>query len=87
MLAYEPVNENYLSWMTGIFQFEETPILQAVEDLNTYYNGRISLDTTQNYTCNLNAQFERMKIEDIVEIIKTTCDLELSKSDDKYILR
>ena len=87
ILKYDSPDRNYLSWMTGIFEFEDTPVNQVVEDLNTFYNGKISLDSTKNYTCNLTAQFNSSSIEDVVEILKTTCDLEISKLDNKYFLR
>jgi len=79
-------NPNYLSWKTGIFIFDNTPLNQVVEDLNRYYKKPIVLKTDKTGLF-FSARFEKAKQDDIIEIIKITFNLNSYENTNFYELR
>lgn len=69
-------NPNYLSWKTGLFTFDNTSISLVIKDLNTYYNNKIILDSS-NIDCKITANFDKKSIDEIVQILELTCDIKL----------
>lgn len=82
--SMESADPNYLAWKNGVFTFSNTAIQQVVKDLNTYYSNRLELDTTQQYDCNLTASFNKTALEDVLQIIETTCALTITKTEIRY---
>jgi len=84
LIRYETRNPNYLAWQTGVFEFNNASIIEVVRDLNTYYSNQLEIDTTLTYDCSFTAKFEKEKLEDILEILQTTCDVSVKKVNDIY---
>lgn len=76
-------NPNYLSWKTGVFLFEDTPLKDVVRDLNTFYNKPIQLNTS-NQEQLFSARFDQAKQEDILEILKLTLNLTIRETPSFY---
>lgn len=79
-------NRNYLAWKTGEFTFNNATLHQVVKDLNSWYDNKIVLKSTNSTNCRLTANFKKAKIEDVIEIIRLTCDVKVSKDEDQYII-
>ncbi len=84
---FKTENSNYLAWKSGFFEFNNASLVDVVRDLNTYYSSKIEIDTTQIYDCSLNAEFKNAKLEDILEVLKTTCDISIERRDGKYRIK
>jgi ferric-dicitrate binding protein FerR (iron transport regulator) len=84
LISFETSNPNYLSWQNGVFIFSNTPINQVVRDLNSYYHNQLEMDTTQYHDCTLTARFNKAKLQEIVEILQTTCSLTIKKGNNGY---
>jgi len=82
---YKTSSPNYLAWKTGEFVFKDTPINQVVKDLNSYYKSQIILNNDE-IKCLLTATFIKANLEDIVDVLKLTCDIEIIKDDNNYII-
>ncbi|MFA9388489.1 MAG: FecR family protein [Prolixibacteraceae bacterium] len=76
-------NPNYLSWKTGVFHFEDTPLHDVVRDLNTFYNKTIVLKST-NQEQLFSAHFDNTKLEDIIEILEITLNLTILETPNNY---
>jgi ferric-dicitrate binding protein FerR (iron transport regulator) len=72
-------NPNYLSWKTGVFLFEDTPLPTVVNDLNRYYPKPIQLKGDKTELL-FSAKFDQAKQEDIIEIIKITFNLNITEN-------
>lgn len=79
------IDQNYMAWKTGVFNFEKAPIKDVIEKLNTYYNNQITLSKTDS-DCLFNLSFNQLDIKEIVEIIQLTCNLKLNKKNNNYEL-
>ncbi len=80
LTRFKTKNPNFLSWKTGNFKFNNTPLQQVIEDLNTYYTKTIIIDRKKPVECNLTAQFNQTSLQDILNIIKLTCKCEIKET-------
>ena len=83
---YKTKNRNYLAWKTGEFIFNNTPLHQVIEDLNTWYDNKIVLKATNEINCRLTANFKKAEIENIIETIRLTCDVKILKDKEQYFI-
>jgi len=83
LLKSQITNPNYLSWKTGVFLFEDTPLRDVVNDLNTFYNKSIVLNTS-NQEQLFSAHFDNANLEDIIEILEITLTLNIQKTPNTY---
>jgi ferric-dicitrate binding protein FerR (iron transport regulator) len=79
--TYQTANPNYLSWKTGEFVFRDVEIRKVVEDLNTYYKKQIIIKDSSEIGCLLTANFKQTKLQEVIEIIELTCDVNISVTD------
>jgi ferric-dicitrate binding protein FerR (iron transport regulator) len=82
---YKTSSPNYLAWKTGEFVFKDTPINQVVKDLNSYYESQIVLNNDK-IECLFTATFIKANLEDIVDVLKLTCDIKITKEDNNYTI-
>jgi transmembrane sensor len=74
---------NYMSWKTGKFIFNETPLNKVINDLNSFYNKQIILKK-QNNNCTFTADFNDAKLPDIIEILALSCNLKIVNKQNVY---
>ena len=81
---FKTKNKNYLAWKTGVFQFDETPLDQAIKDLNTFYEAKLKLSEANTTFCSLTAKFNNKPLAEIIEILKLTCDIVIEEESGIY---
>ena len=64
-------NTNYSGWWTRRLEYDETPLREVFEDLESTYWVEISYSQAIG-NCNLNATFEGKPLNDIIELITET---------------
>lgn len=79
-------NRNYLSWMTGSFDFKSTPMLEVIDLLEQKYHVKINLKNKSIGNCRYNATFDNRSIDDIIEIIAKSLALTITRLDNEYVL-
>lgn len=85
--AIVAVAPNTNSWISGQFVFDGTPLTQVVEQLNGYYQKDIVLSTEKAKTKTLTAKFENQSLDEVIEIIVLTCDLESEVTEHTVVLK
>jgi ferric-dicitrate binding protein FerR (iron transport regulator) len=84
-----PVRDsNYLSWQTGILQFDNTPFADVATALADYYHLHIKADsvlTRQPELSTITARFERQPLEQVLEEIKLLINVNYRKQNDTII--
>lgn len=86
MGAVTIADPNFKSWQSGEFIFEDTPLPEVVILLNQYYPEEIILQSEKAKASSITAQFKNQKLEEIIEIIVLTCDLEsISEGNQLYL--
>ena len=67
---------NFMSWMTGIFEFDGVNIQQVIASLNTYYRSKpIVISKQAPADCAFSARFDQANIETVLEVLTATCSL------------
>jgi len=66
---------NYLSWKTGKIVFEEQSLKSVIETLNRVYQVNIFSKFELPETCQITVTFEQQTIEAVLNVLKTTLDL------------
>jgi len=72
-------NINFLSWKTGIYQFNETRLKDVVALLSDNFQVEIVLTNSVLYDCRLTSRFENQPVDLIIEVISLTFGLERNK--------
>lgn len=84
-----PVKDsNYLSWQTGILQFDNTPFAAVMAALGDYYNLPVKADAMLEVRPELStitARFERQPLEQVLEEIKLLINVDYRKQHDTII--
>lgn len=79
-------NKNYLSWMTGSFEFKSTPLSEVFALLEEKYHVEIELKNKEIINCKYTSDFEKRSIEDILAIICESLGFKMLKNGNKFIL-
>lgn len=78
---------NYNAWKTGVFNFKNTPLSQAIELLNAHYETKLILEVNFEDEPTLVGEFDNRPLEEIVEAICLTCHLEAEKGENVIRLK
>lgn len=68
---------NLLSWKTGRLVFDNQPLEVVLKDLSRHYDIEMLSDRTLEET--LTVEFNQQKLEEVLTIISTTLDLEITR--------
>lgn len=78
---------NVDAWYTGHFVFEGDPLERVVADLNTYYRPGLLLAEGFDNKCKFTATFSKVPIDEIVEVLKLSCKLDVKRENERFILK
>lgn len=77
-------NPNFLSWKTGVFTFDETPIERVLQDLESFYPGELTISNNFKSNCYFTAKFDNKALLDIIKTIAFSCDLDYKRTKKGY---
>jgi ferric-dicitrate binding protein FerR (iron transport regulator) len=82
-------DSNYLSWQTGILQFDNTPINQVAAELADHYNRYIRPDSIlleQPELYAITARFDKQPLEQVLEELRLLVNIRYRQLQDTIIL-
>ncbi len=74
------------AWRDNNLVFRRTKLKNVVNTLNDLYDANIELGSEEIAGCRLSAKFNDETLENIIDIIVSTFELEITRIDDKIIL-
>ncbi|GCC53619.1 hypothetical protein SanaruYs_38640 [Chryseotalea sanaruensis] len=80
------VDHNYLAWKTGVVRFKSQTLLEAVEFLSEHYSEPILLEKNVDPQMLITVELNNLSIDQSLDIISTTLDLEFTKESQEYIV-
>jgi ferric-dicitrate binding protein FerR (iron transport regulator) len=96
MASYHPENQsilvstnsnlNYLSWKTGILKFYETPINEVCKVLSKQYHKQV-ISKVQQPNMVLTGTFQNESLNDILDVIELTLDVDATTSSNQIIIQ
>ena len=80
-------DSNVDAWYTGHFVFEGESLEQVVADLNTFYRPGLALAEGLDNKCKFTATFSKVPIDEVVEVIRLSCKLDVEREKGRFILK
>ena len=74
-------DSNFMAWKTGVLDFRETPLDQAVQDIGDFYQLAVSLAPdlrTEAEKINITARFKNQSLEAVLEEVSLTTGLKIN---------
>ncbi len=79
--------DNTINGLTRRFNFDDTPLSEVIEQLNTAYQCDIRLENSKIGACRLSVSFNNEKLEVLLSVIAETLNLKLKQQDSTIILQ
>ena len=79
-------NENYIAWKTKKIIYNNTSLNEIVLSLNKVYHSNIIITDKKLDNCRLTATFENQSLDAVLNVLKETLDLKITKSGSKVEL-
>ena len=68
---------NQVAWATGNFHFENTPLTEVINDLETFYHVKLSVNSSEK---NLTGDFSTESMDEIISLIEQTLEVSIVKN-------
>ncbi len=82
------IDLNFMAWKTGILQFKNVPLKQALAKIAEHYKVDVKVADSEIGNMDFLAVFNNQKFEDVLEVIELTfVDVEFEKKNDTYWLK
>ncbi len=78
---------NYIAWKTRVLVFDRTKMEEVTKEIEEIYNVSILFENKELRNCILVAKFEDQSLDNILEIIKYTFNIEYEKDDNTILLK
>jgi ferric-dicitrate binding protein FerR (iron transport regulator) len=82
----EKSDANAISWKTNVIVFHDADLTYVTKTLKKVFSQQITIDSENLKKCRLNADFKNQDLEHILEAIKTTLNLDVTKTNNGYII-
>lgn len=77
----EQIDQNILSWKTGIFRFNDTPLAEILPLIERYYGVHFEIVNTGLLSCTYNSDFANMNLDEMLEELSFALNLHIDKND------
>lgn len=78
---------NYLAWKTGIIRFKGKALSEVVKFLSVHYNKSISIEKSIDASLLITVELNNLSIDQSLEIISSTLDLQYIKETQAYVIK
>jgi len=82
----ENLDENFISWKTNTFIFDNTPLKDIVGLLNDVYGENIIIEKKELLDCPLTGTFTGKDLQSVLEVIKSALDLKIREEKEHIII-
>lgn len=72
-------SENIMSWRNGVFNFDKTPLSQALEELGEYYDVEFELSNDKLQNCRLSMSFNNEPLSKVLDTIGKALSLKTTR--------
>ena len=79
-------HSNEMAWLTKKFNFQNTPLNEAVENLSDVYDKSIRFENADMANCSLDINFDNEDLDSILESIASVFEMKIQKINEKEII-
>jgi transmembrane sensor len=72
----QKVNVNKFSYATMIFEFNDTPLQEAVESIEKAYGVTIEIENKKLYACRITTRFDNKTLKEVLDVMAYTLNFE-----------
>lgn len=72
-------DENFISWETGILQFENKPLVEVAHVLSEYFSTNIEVNALLQHR-QITVSFNNLSLSEVLDILKITLDIHITQS-------
>lgn len=83
---YSSPNANAWAWKSGRLQFDGETLEEVLQDMEHYYDVALKLNNTAMANCRFTGSFENAKLEEVLQVLAATLQLEYSQQAGKTII-
>jgi ferric-dicitrate binding protein FerR (iron transport regulator) len=80
-------DKNFMAWKTGKFEFENTPLPDALNSLSTFYNITFDIQKSSLKTYLLSTKLDSLSESDLISVLQLTLGEDFEKIDNVYVLK
>jgi len=80
-------NPNFMAWKTGVFVFDNQNLVESLQELSEFYHVKFKIQDTVLTSYTLNGRYEKLSINELVEILEMTLDIKVEKQGEIYWLK
>lgn len=77
---------NYMSWRTGEFAFNDTPLLEVVNDLQKYYNVEFKVSKRVS-NCKVTANFKNLSVNQVCDALESILSVKVNQKGTNLVIR
>lgn len=79
-------NQNFIAWQTRLLEFDDLNMQTVVHDVEEYFGKELEVANQAILNCKFTSSFTDPTIQEILQIISITLDLEYSVKGEGYVL-
>ncbi|SNT12477.1 FecR family protein [Ekhidna lutea] len=78
----EMASLNIMAWRNGVFNFDDTPLNEALDELSEYYDVDFELSDDKLLSCRISATFKNQSLKEVLETIGTVLNIKTTIKND-----
>lgn len=82
VLISDAHSKNILSWKDGILTFDDTPLSEAIRDIEEYYEVRFKLQNNQLADCRITATFDKNSLAEVLSVLESVLDIKSTRKEE-----
>lgn len=79
-------DKNYNAWLTGVIEFDNTPLTLIASTLSQTFARQVKVSNDQSTGCTLTATFKDQSLDEVLEVIQATLDIQVIQKDNVIYL-
>ncbi len=81
----QPVG-HHLFWKTKVLHFNGQPLYEVLQTLTAVYGVNFQIQNPEIATCKLNVTFDHEPIEEVIDIVALTLNLDINQTENTYLI-
>ncbi len=86
LVSVEYENQNFQSWRTDLLVFDDLKMSEVLNDMEEYFDIAVSAENEDILNCTFTSTFSKPTVEEVVEVLSLTLDLDYQKEGNQYTL-
>lgn len=82
----ENPSANVASWIDGKLNFDDTPLADAIIDLETHYDVSIDVDNAKINNCKITVTFDKRSLDEVMETLESMLEIQVEDQNGTIVI-